>query len=129
MKEEIMKYDDPLTKQIIAACYQVHNELGPGFVEKIYLNALKTALDNMNLVYEVEKEFVVVFNGKDVGRFRADLVVEGKVIMELKAVDGYLPKNFESQVISYLKASGLSVGLLVNFGNRKCIVRRLVVSY
>lgn len=124
-----MKYDDPLTKQIIAACYQVHNELGPGFVEKIYLNALKTALDNMNLVYEVEKEFVVVFNGKDVGRFRADLVVEGKVIMELKAVDGYLPKNFESQVISYLKASGLSVGLLVNFGNRKCIVRRLVVSY
>ena len=120
--------DDPLTKEIIGACYKVHNELGPGFVEKIYLNALKAALKKANIDYFSEKEFAVTFDGKKVGRFRVDLLVENKVIVELKSIEGSLPKIFESQVISYLKAAGLQVGLLVNFGNRKCIVRRLVMS-
>ena len=117
---------DPLTEKIIAACYQVHNELGPGFVERIYLSALKAALKKSELKYEQEKEFGVSFQGEKIGKFRTDLVVEDKVIVELKALEGRMPKVFESQVISYLKASCLNVGLLVNFGNRSCEVRRLM---
>lgn len=119
---------DPLTSRIIEACYQVHTELGPGFVERIYLNAVTIALAKKNLEYNTEKEFVVKYEEKPVGKFRADIVCENKVIVELKAVEGKMPKIFESQVISYLKASGLEVGLLVNFGNRSCEVRRLMVS-
>ena len=117
---------DPLTEKIIAACYQVHNELGPGFVERIYLSALKAALKKLELNYQEEKEFAVLFQGEKIGKFRTDLVVEDRVIVELKALEGKMPRIFESQVISYLKASGLNVGLLVNFGNRSCEVRRLM---
>jgi len=128
----IKKYDyndrDPLTGKIIAACYQVHNELGPGFVERIYLTALKIVLKKLELNYEEEKEFLVSFQGEKIGKFRTDLVIADKVIVELKALEGRMPKIFESQVISYLKASGLRVGLLVNFGNRRCEIRRLMTS-
>jgi GxxExxY protein len=117
---------DPLTEKIIAACYQVHNELGPGFVERIYLTALKVALKKLELNYEQEKEFGVSFQGEKIGKFRTDLIVEDRVIIELKALEGRMPKIFESQVISYLKASDLNVGLLVNFGNRSCEIRRLM---
>lgn len=120
--------DDPLTKKIIGACYEVHNELGPGFVEKIYLNALKVAFKKASIDYLSQKEFSIMFDSEKVGRFRVDLLVENKAIVELKSIEGSLPKIFESQVISYLRAAGLQVGLLVNFGNRKCIVRRLVIS-
>lgn len=125
------KYDytdrDPLTAKIISACYKVHNELGPGFHEKTYLNALKIALKKAKLNYQTEKEFSVLFNEEKVGTFRVDMVIENKVIVELKAITGNLPKVFESQVISYLKASNLKVGLLVNFGNRRCGIRRLML--
>jgi len=120
--------DDLLTKKIIGACYEVHNELGPGFVEKIYLKALKIALLKINLGYGTEKEFWVSFDNEKVGKFRVDMVVENKVIVELKSIEGSMPKIFESQLISYLKAAKLNVGLLVNFGNRKCVIRRLVIS-
>jgi len=118
---------DPLTAKIIQACYHVHNALGPGFVERVYRNALMIALQKMNLSLLAEKEFAVRYQEKIVGKFRTDLVVEGQVIVELKALEGKMPKIFESQVISYLKASGLKVGLLINFGNRSCEVRRLMV--
>lgn len=120
--------DDSLTRRITAACYEVHNKLGPGFVEKIYLGALKIALQKANIKYIPEKEFWVRFDNEKVGKFRIDLLVENKVIVELKSLEGSFPKVFESQVISYLKAADLRVGLLVNFGNEKCVVRRLVVS-
>ena len=76
----------------------------------------------------LKKEFPVYFQSKAIGKFRADLVVENRVIVELKALEGGLPKIFESQVISYLKASKLKVGLLINFGSRRCRVRRLMLS-
>ncbi len=69
-----------------------------------------------------------MFNQKEVGKFRVDFLIDDKVILEVKSVEGRLPKIFESQVISYLKASNLDVGLLVNFGNRSCEVRRLMTS-
>jgi GxxExxY protein len=128
IKEKRNYIDDLLTRRIIAACYEVHNKLGPGFVEKIYLAALKIALQKAGIEYVSEKEFWVRFEKEKVGKFRVDLLIENKVIVELKSTEGSLPKIFESQVISYLKASGLSVGLLVNFGNKKCVVRRLVIS-
>ncbi|MBI5605139.1 MAG: GxxExxY protein [Deltaproteobacteria bacterium] len=118
---------DPLTAKIIEACYHVHNQIGPGFIERIYKNALIIALEKSKLGFFTEKEFVVKYEGKTVGKFRADLLVENKVIIELKAIEGKMPKIFESQVISYLKASALRVGLLINFGNRSCEVRRLMI--
>jgi GxxExxY protein len=119
---------DPTTEEIIAACFHVHNQLGPGFVEKTYFNALKIAMDNADIDYETEKEYLVTFNGNKVGKFRVDFLIEKQVILELKAIEGRLPKIFETQVISYLKAANLSVGLLVNFGNRRCEIRRLMIS-
>ena len=119
---------DPLTEKIIAACFRVHNDLGPGFVEKIYINALRIALDTDGINYEAEKQYWVSFARQKVGRFRVDFLIEQQVILELKAIEGRLPKIFESQVISYLKAAGLKVGLLVNFGNRHCAIRRLIIS-
>ena len=118
---------DPLTGKIIEACYNVHTELGPGFVERIYMNALKIALEKLKLQFTAEKEFIVRYDEQPVGKFRADLLVENKVIVELKAVEGKVPKIFESQIISYLKASNIKVGLLINFGNRSCEVRRLMI--
>lgn len=127
-KESKRSYtDDLLTRKIIAACYEVHNKLGPGFVEKIYLGALKVALHKANLQCTSEKQYWVAFDNEKVGKFRVDLLVENKVIVELKSTEGVLPRIFESQLVSYLKAAKLNVGLLVNFGNRKCVIRRLVV--
>jgi GxxExxY protein len=128
MRNKMKKEErDPVTEEIIAACYRVHNELGPGFTEKTYSKALQIALKKIDLKYETEKEFSVSFDSIKVGKFRADFVIADSIIVELKSIEGKLPKIFESQVISYLKASGLQVGLLVNFGNRRCEVRRLMV--
>ncbi len=133
-KEEITaikKYDsgdkDPLTAKIIGICYEVHNILGPGFVEYVYSNALVSVLEKTGLKYEVEKAYKVEFDGKIIGKFRVDFAIENKVILEIKAIDSIMPKIFESQIISYLKTSGLKVGLLVNFGNTRCQIRRLMV--
>ncbi|HEX7474793.1 MAG TPA: GxxExxY protein [Dehalococcoidales bacterium] len=125
MSAEI-KDRDPLTEKIIACAYQVHRELGPGFNERLYHNAFKVALDGKGLVYQSEKSFDVSFQGQPIGKLRLDLVVEDKVVTEVKSLTGILPKVFELQVLSYLKASGYKVGLLINFGNKSCQVRRLM---
>ena len=113
-----MKRRDPLTEQIIACCYRVHSELGPGFNEKVYHNALKLAFEEEGLKYETEKRLEVYYQSKKVGNFIVDLVIEDKIIVEIKAVTGNMPDVFKYQVLSYLKASALKVGLLVNFGNK-----------
>ena len=117
--------NDTLTEKIIACCFKVHNELGAGFVEKIYKNALIIALTEQGLKVSSEKEFIVYFHDKNVGKFRCDIFVEEKVIIELKAVSGKMPILFEYQLLSYLKASETKTGLLINFGNKSCEVRRL----
>ena len=122
-----IKNRDPLTERIIACAYKVHSELGPGFNESIYHNALKIALEDQRLKYQTEKGFNVLFHGKDVGRLRLDLIIEDKVIVEIKALTGNIPTLFELQVLSYLKASGYKIGLLINFGNKSCQIRRLMV--
>lgn len=124
----IKEYDySDLTKKIIAAYFEVHRSLGPGFPERIYLNALKIIFEKRGLKYESEKEFAVKFQDVHIGKFRVDLLIEDKVVVEIKSIETKLPKIFESQLISYLKASGLKVGLLVNFGSISCQIRRLLI--
>ena len=121
-----MEGRDPLTEKIIAVCFKVHSELGPGLTEKIHHNALKIALKEANLKYDSEKEFSVNFQEKEVGSLRLDLIVQNKVIVEVKAVTGNMPEVFKYQVLSYLRVSKLEVGLLVNFGNKSCQIKRLM---
>lgn len=101
--------------------------IGPGFPEKIYHHALIVILKEEMVDFETEKEFDVVFNKQKIGKFRCDLIIEGKLIVELKSVEGYMPKIFTSQLLSYLKAANIKTGLLINFGNKSCDVKRLSV--
>jgi len=123
-----IKKRDPLTEKIIACAYKVHSQLGPGFNEKIYHNSLKVALNEEDLKYQTEKEFKVIYQGKQVGILKADLMVEDRVIIEVKAITGIVPKVFEAQLLSYLKVTKFNVGLLINFGNKSCQIRRLVLK-
>ena len=107
---------DPLTAKIISACYQVHRELGPGFIERIYLNAVKIALKKLGLNYEEQKEFSVSYQGQKIGRFRIDLIVENKVIVELKSVEHIIPVH-KKQLLTYLRLADKRLGLLINFGS------------
>jgi GxxExxY protein len=121
-----MEETNSITERIIGCYFEVHREIGPGFNEKIYHNALRLLFDQNKLRYETEKEFEVSYLNKKIGSFRADLVVEGEIIVEIKSLEGNIPTIFERQLISYLKASGLHVGLLINFGNKSCQIKRVV---
>ena len=116
---------DTLTERIIACCFKVHNELGPGFTERIYHNALKIVVKEEELSFETEKEFEIYFNGKKIGKFRCDFVIENKVIVEIKSIASKMPILFHYQLLSYLKASKIKTGLLINFGNKSCEIKRL----
>ena len=120
-----MYKESELTGKIIGAAIAVHNEIGPGFQERIYHQALIVALDSLGLHTESEKEFNIVFRDTWVWTFRLDIAVEGRVVVELKSIVGEMSKLFQTQTISYLKASGLEVGLLINFGNQSLEVKRL----
>ncbi|MEI7905390.1 MAG: GxxExxY protein [Candidatus Firestonebacteria bacterium] len=117
--------ENKITEKIIGLCFKVHSSIGPGFTERIYQNSLVVLLKQENITYETEKPYALTFAGNRVGNFRLDLVIENKVILELKSLAGNIPKIFESQMISYLKASGLRVGLLINFGNKSCQIKRV----
>ena len=115
-----------LTREIIGAFYDVYNELGYGFVESVYQHALPLALTKRAVHSERELPLTVRFQGVVVGNYRADLVVEGKVIVESKVAERILPVH-EMQLLNYLKATGISVGLVLNFGPRPTF-RRLLLS-
>ncbi|MHB1312488.1 MAG: GxxExxY protein [Gemmatimonadaceae bacterium] len=112
------------TRAVIGAFYYVYNQLGPGFLEAVYHRALGNTLERAGLFVEREAPLRVYFEGQDVGEFRADLVVNGRVIVEVKAVE-QLARAHEAQLINYLRAADLPVGLLLNFGPRASY-RRLV---
>jgi len=115
-----------LTNEILHAFYQIHFKLGFGFLEKVYKNALYLELTTMGLKCETEKPINVYYNQKVVGVFYADIVVEEKVILELKAVES-ICKEHEYQLINYLKASNLEIGLLLNFG-KKAELKRVIYT-
>lgn len=117
---------EELTYRIRAVLIKVHNILGPGFREETYKRAVLLELKNQKIESDSEKEFDVFYADRKIDCFRLDIVVEGKDILELKAVD-QLAKIHESQLHSYLRASGLRVGLLVNFGEPSLqIIRRII---
>ncbi len=103
------------TRAIIGAMYRVHRELGFGFLEKVYRNALSVLLQENGLTVTREQPFEIVFHGVDIGLYRADLVVKSKVVVEVKTGKLIDPADL-AQLRNYLKASGLTVGLLINFG-------------
>ena len=104
-----------LTYAIIGAAMEVHKTLGPGFLESVYEAALAYELQKLGLTFERQKTLAVYYKGMTIGEYRADFVVEGKVILELKA-QKTLTSVDEAQLINYLKTTGLRVGLLFNFG-------------
>jgi len=117
--------EQELTQRILAGAFAVHNTLGCGFLEKIYSNALLIELRNIGLVCEHEIPFKVRYKEFVVGDYCADLIVERRVLVELKACAG-LESAHEAQLLNYLKASGIQVGLLLNFGKPKLQYRRFV---
>jgi len=118
--------NDLLTEKIIGCCFEVHKHLGPGFLEKVYSKALQHQLQLEGLAFEAEKEFLLYFKEKCIGSFRCDFFIENKVIVEIKSFTGiYTPVLFQKQLLSYLKASNIKTGLLINFGNVSCSIKRL----
>jgi GxxExxY protein len=115
---------EDLTDKIINACIIVHKELGTGFLESIYHNALKIELEKQKLAFESEKEVRVRYCDIDVGIHKIDLFIEGDIVVELKTVED-LNKKYYAQVRSYLKALQREVGLLVNFSDFTLDVRRV----
>lgn len=112
-----------LTEQIIGAFYEVYNELGFGFLEKVYENALALELRDRDLTVVQQAPIVVHYRGHVVGEHYADLVVANKVIVELKAARSLAPEH-EAQVLNYLKATQFEVGLLLNFGPEATFKRK-----
>jgi len=121
-EDEGMKYAE-VTEAILGCAFEVINELGAGFLESVYERALLLALRQKGLSVVSQHPIRVEFRGQSVGDFYADLFVEGKVIVELKAVKAIVPEH-QAQVINYLKATGIEVGLLINFGSAKLQYRR-----
>lgn len=106
-----------ITEAILGAFYSVHSELGFGFLEAVYANALVVVLKGAGLRVDREVPFEIQFHGNSIGLYRADLMVEGLVILEVKAGRCIAPQH-SLQVLNYLKASRLEVGLLLNFGEK-----------
>ena len=112
-----------LTERIIGCAYRVHNALGPGFLDKVYENALKIELVEAGLAVEQQQPVPVCYRGHVVGDFYADLMVDSRVIIELKAVLN-LVKEHEVQLVNYLTATGIDDGLLINFGSSVDVKRK-----
>ncbi|NCU27903.1 GxxExxY protein [Candidatus Nomurabacteria bacterium] len=121
LKQEI---DNKLTEVIIGAFYDVYNALGFGFLEKVYENALKLELEKRGMRVESQRPIKVLYKGAIVGEYFADLCVEDKVIIELKATEGIRVEH-EMQLFHYLKATQIEIGLLLNFGPKPEIRRKL----
>lgn len=115
--------DEDLTGKIIACAYAVHNSLGAGFLESVYQKALAIELTKQGLSGVLEKKVPVYYEGELVGDFRADMVVEDRVIVEIKAVEK-LATPHEVQLVNYLVATNTPIGLLINFGSKSVEIKR-----
>jgi len=116
-----------LTSIIIKCFYKVYNELGFGFLEKVYENALKIELELNDLSVDKQKQIKVYYREKQVGDYYADLIIDGKVIVELKAAEA-IREEHEAQLINYLKATDIEIGLLLNFGKKPEIRRKIFTN-
>jgi GxxExxY protein len=118
-----MKHEE-ITELIIKAFYKVYNTLGYGFLERVYLNALLIELKEMDFKAEINKRIYVYYHGNVVGDYVADMIVGDIIICELKAYESLSEEN-EHQLVNYLKATEMEVGLLLNFGKRPEIRRKI----
>jgi GxxExxY protein len=109
--------DDPLTRKIIACAIEVHKQLGPGLLEKLYREAMAIELELVGLKVEINVKIPVSYKGRLIGDYFIDLLVEDKVILELKSVERHDP-IFEAQILSYMKLTSRRVGLLINFNSK-----------
>lgn len=124
MREKIVEKD--LVYAINACVFEVYRQLGHGFLEKVYENALVREFQAREIAVEAQVPFSVRYKGVIVGEYCADLVVDDKIIVEVKAVERLHPAH-EAQILNYLKATGKKIGLLVNFTHPKATVKRFVL--
>ena len=116
-----------ITYKINGAIFEVNRVLGPGFIEKVYENALLIELQKLGLKAENQVPVNVTYKGENVGAYVADILVEDQIIVELKAIEK-LTKLHEAQLLNYLKATDIKIGLLVNFHGRKAEIKRMVLN-
>jgi GxxExxY protein len=124
MNQELIHKE--LTEKIIGVFFDVYNELGHGFLESVYRNSMQIALQSQGLRVECEVAIPVWFRGSDVGDFRADMIVQDSVLLELKMAQA-IDWSHEAQAMNYLRATRLEVGLVLNFGPTP-VFRRVVFS-
>jgi len=120
--------DQALTERIIGCAMRVHSTLGPGFLESVYRRALEHGLRKAGLNVEAEKPITVIYDGVPVGDFVADLIVENRVMLELKSVQALVLPH-EVQLVNYLTATGIEVGLLLNFDRERLELKRKTGIY
>ncbi len=118
-------YSD-LSYQIMGAVFEVHKKLGPGFLESVYQKAIIEELSGRGMNVETERVIDLIYKDKKIGAHRLDLVIEDKVVVELKTVEGF-SIHHKAQLTSYLKASGYKLGILVNFSKAKVEYRRVLI--
>lgn len=114
---------DQLISEIIECAKRIRRQLGPGFLEKVYKNAMIVELRKLKLTYEAEKLIQVLYDGIVVGEYRTDIIVEGRLILELKATQDLSIAN-EVQLVNYLTSTQIDDGLLINFGSDKLLFKR-----
>ena len=117
--------DETISQRVIRCAFEVSNTLSVGFLEKVYEKALCVEFQKAGLAFECQKALEVEYKDQIVGNYSADIVVDEKLIVELKALSS-LSRQHEAQVMNYLKASDISVGLLLNFGTPRIGIKRIV---
>ncbi len=117
-----------LSERVLGCAQNVSRELGAGFLEKVYESALCVELSQAGIPFQCQKKFEIYYKSENVGNYFADIVVDDKLVVELKALS-CLSREHDAQVMNYLKASGLTVGLLLNFGVTRLGIRRIVWNY
>ena len=120
-----LKYEE-LTYKIRGAFFKVYNEIGPGFKESIYHNALAIEFQENKIPYQDNKRILILYKGKRVGIYEPDFAILDKIIIEIKAVPSIMPKIFDTQLYYYLKGSKYELGFLVNFGSSKIEIKRRI---
>lgn len=113
-----------LTGRILGAFFELHKELGFGFSEKIYETALEVLLTELGLIVERQKDLFVYFHGRIIGEYKADMVINGVVLLEIKSVERLIDAH-DAQLLNYLKATEIEVGLLLNFGRQAEFRRKI----
>ena len=117
-------YED-LSYKIRGCIFKVYNTLGFGHKESVYQEALASEFKNAGISFEKEKTISIIYGNKKIGLYKPDFVVDGKIIIEIKAVP-MVPKSFETQLTYYLKSTDFKLGFLINFGGKKLDIRRRV---